>query len=270
MRYLSACLLALPLGLAGAAAGADAPPATAPVVTSANDAQGQIRLLAERLTAFEQQLQNHGVLTLLNQLADLKDELARLRGQQEELAHSQQLADKRLKDFYSDVDARLKALAKAPPAPAPVIAPSSARVDAVAPVPKSPATPAPVDPDADAKAYEAALGLLKDGNHSAATKAFQSFIQAFPNVPLTANAMYWLGLSLFSQGDFRGAGAAQQRLLKEFPQSSKVPDAMVNLARTHLQLGEGDAGRHWLDKVIAEHPTSKAADTARKMQNLNK
>lgn len=278
MRYLSAFLLTLPLCLAGPEVGADTPPVATPNTTTAADAPDQIKLLADRLTALEQQLQNNSVLTLLNQIGELKGEVARLRGQMEEQAHAQQLAEKRLKDFYADVDGRLKVLAKAPPSPPPVIAPQPVRVETVSPtvrspvaaVPKLPVSPAPVDPEADVKAYEAALGLLKDGNNGAATKAFQAFIQTFPNAPLTANAMYWLGLSLFSQGDFKGASATQQRLLKEFPQSPKVPDAMVNLARTHLQLGEADLGKRWLDKVIAEHPTSKAADTARKMQDLNK
>lgn len=277
MRYLAACLLALTLGVTGAAAGAESPVAPMAALPSATDPQSQVAVLAERVTAIEQQLQNNSVLTLLNQISELKGEVARLRGQLEEQAHAQQIAEKRLKDFYADVDGRLKALAKVPPAPPMAMVPP-ARVDPTPVTLKAPVAAAPkvspgtaaVDPEADVKAYEAALGLLKDGNHNAAIRAFQAFIQAFPSAPLTANAMYWLGLSHFSLGDFKSASATQQRLLKEFPLSPKVPDAMVNLARTHLQLGEADAGKRWLDKVIAEHPASKAADTARKMQDLNK
>ena len=45
---------------------------------------------------------------------------------------------------------------------------------------------------------------------------------------------------------------------------------MINMARSHLQLDETDASRVWLERVIAEHPASRAADTARKMQELTK
>ncbi len=95
-------------------------------------------------------------------------------------------------------------------------------------------------------------------------------MSTYPAAALVPNALYWLGLSQFSQGDFKAAIATQQRLLKDFPGHAKVPDAMVSLARIHLQQGENEAGKRWLDRVITEHPTSKAAETARKMQELNK
>jgi tol-pal system protein YbgF len=284
MKTRATLFLALLIAIGGGAARADA--AVEPAATqapqpvprqAAPDPAVQVRDMADRLTALERQLQSQGLLSLLNQISELKAEVARLRGQQEELLHAQQVAEKRVKDLYADLDARLKAQAKAPPAPVmPAPAPAG-RGDAAAPVaaqtakatPAKPSVAAP-DPDAEGKAYEAALGLLKEGNYAGATKSFQEFIQAYPSAALTANALYWLGLSQFSQSEFKAASATQQRLLKEHPTSAKVPDAMVNLARIHLQLGEPEASRRWLDKVIAEHPASKAADTARKMQDLAK
>lgn len=238
--------------------------------TSAVDIPAQLRQIGERLDALEKQSRNQGVLTLFNQVAELKTEVARLRGQVEESVHKQQLADKRTKDLYGDLDTRLKGLGK--PAPAPAATPSAApRADSAPPpaATSKPAAPA-VDADAEAKSYEAAIGLIKEGNYPAATQAFQGFLHTFPSAALASNALYWLGLSQFSQGDVKAAAATQQRLLKEYPLSAKVPDAMVNLARSLMQLGDAEASRRLLDKVVAEHPASKAADTARKMQELNK
>lgn len=221
-------------------------------------------------------MKNQGVLALFNQLAELKAELARLRGQQEELLHAQQLAEKRVKDLYADLDTRVRTLAKAAAA-SPPGAPGMPRAEVPASsqqAAKPAAKPAPPPPQNDAetegKAYEAALGLLKEGNFAQAAKAFQDFMHAYPSAALAPNALYWLGLAQFSQGDFKGAIATQQRLLSDFPASAKVPDAMINLARSHLQLDETEASRGWLERVIAEHPASKAADTARKMQELTK
>jgi tol-pal system protein YbgF len=265
-------ILPLALYACGAFAEGQVPAPVAPPaqVASGIDNAARQRDLAERLTALESQTQNQGVLTLLNQISELKQEVARLRGQQEELAHQQQIAEKRVKDFYADIDAKLKAMAKAPPGPqaAAVAPPAPPRVEATAPA--KAVAPVANDPDAEGKAYEAALSLVKDGNYSAAVKAFQGFVQSYPGAPLVANALYWLGLSQFSLGDFKSASSTQQRLLKEYPQSPKVPDAMVNLARASGQLGEAEASKRWLERVIAEHPGSKAAETARKMQELGK
>lgn len=239
---------------------------------------GRVDALAKRLDGMvariddlERQVQSQGVLTLHNQVAEVKAEVARLRGVIDELQHRQAEADKRVKDFYNDLDSRLKAMVRAAPQPA--------RAEPAAVKPASVATTTPAvaapsaqaaDPDAEGKAYEAALGLLKEGNYAGAAQAFQRFLQAYPNAALAANALYWQGLAQFSLGDLKGAVATQQRLLKEYAHSPKAPDGMVNMARALLQLGDNEAARRTLERVVAEHPASKAADTARKMQELTK
>lgn len=252
-------------------------PAQAVTRNAASPDMAAYQQLSDRIGALELHMKNQGVLALFNQLAELKADLARLRGQQEELLHAQQLAEKRVKDLYADLDGRMKALAKATAAP-PTGASAAPRGDAAPSSPQvtkpaaKPAPPPPPQNDAEmeGKAYEAALGLLKEGNYAPAAKAFQDFLHAYPNAALAPNGLYWLGLAQFSQGEFKSAIATQQRLLSDFPSSAKVPDAMINLARSHLQLDETDASRAWLERVIAEHPASKAADTARKMQELTK
>lgn len=228
-----------------------------------------------RLDDIERQVKSQGVLTLHNQVAEFKTELARLRGVIDEMQHRQAEAEKRIKDFYNDLDSRLKAQARlVPPAATarsePVAAkPAPASAAAVAATPGAPAAPVS-DPDAEGKAYEAALGLLKEGNYNGAALAFQRFLQTYPNAALAANALYWQGLAQFSLSDFKTAVATQQRLLKDYPHSPKAPDALVNMARALLQLGDNDAARRALERVVTEYPASKAADTARKMQELTK
>ena len=112
--------------------------------------------------------------------------------------------------------------------------------------------------------------MRKDLTELEQAQAFKDYLVNFPRAPLVANAYYWLGLSQFSLSEYPAAIATQQRLLKEYPDSAKVPDAMVSLARAHYQTGDADAGRRWLERVVAEHPASKAADTARKLLELHK
>src|SRR5439155_9754321 len=87
----------------------------------------------QRIIKLEEQIRNIGVVELLRQLEEINAELARLRGQMEVLANDNQQVQKRQRDFYLDLDSRLKRLeggaagastgaapaASAPAAPAP-------------------------------------------------------------------------------------------------------------------------------------------------------
>ena len=58
----------------------------------------------DRIARLESQLKNQGLLNLLNQVESLKAEVARLRGGQEEQAYKLELADKRTRDLFADLD----------------------------------------------------------------------------------------------------------------------------------------------------------------------
>jgi chromosome segregation ATPase len=80
-----------------------------------------VQAQSERIAKLESQLQSQGLLSLLNQVATLKADVATLRGTQEELVYRLDTADKRTKDLFVDLDERLKEVADRP-----VAAPSSA------------------------------------------------------------------------------------------------------------------------------------------------
>lgn len=224
---------------------------------------GELRKISaaqeERIVRLEAQLQNQGLLNLLNQVEALKAEMARLRGGQEEQAYKLDNADKRTKDLFSDLDGRIKELASRPAAPA---------ADAMRlQVSQSllPPAPPPTDSEAEARAYEAAQALVKAGKYKEAVTAFGAFIRQYPSGALAANALYWTGFSHVGLSDFKSASASYQRLLKEFPASPKAPDAMLSLARAQVQMNEPDAARGTLDQLIAKHPQSKAAENGKKL-----
>jgi tol-pal system protein YbgF len=226
--------------------------------------------LADRLNKLEDQSGSRGLLNLLNQVEVLKVEVARLRGAQEEMVHRMQLSDQRQKEVLEAFDLQIKGidadlkdvreLAKrqvSPSAP-PVIAAGSKDFRPV------------VDPEAETRAYEAALNQFKAADYRAATTAFNSFLDQYPASSLAGNAAYWLGLTFFSTGDHKNAAAAQRRLLKDYPLHPKTPDAMVNLARAQIQLGETESARQNLEQVIARYPTSRSAELAKKILSLLK
>jgi len=52
-------------------------------------------------------------------------------------------------------------------------------------------------------------------------------------------------------------------LIAAYPDSLKVPDAMLNIATAQLDLGDAAASRRTLEEIVAKHPKSDAAIKAK-------
>lgn len=213
----------------------------------------------ERISHLEARLQSQGLLNLLNQIENLKAEISRLRGTNEELAQQLSVSDKRVKDLFADLDGRVRELAARP-----VPSPDAVRLHAAPNLVSAP-TQTAADSEAETRAYEAVQALVKAGKYKEAIDAFQAFAKQFPNGTLTANAQYWTGFSQFALSDFKSAAASYQQLLKDFPTSAKAPDAMLSLSRALVQLNDIAAARNMLDQLIAKYPASKAAENGQKL-----
>ena len=67
-----------------------------------------------RIARLEESIRNIGVIELVRQIEALNAEIARLRGQLEVVANENQQIQKRQRDFYLDLDSRLKRLEGGP------------------------------------------------------------------------------------------------------------------------------------------------------------
>jgi tol-pal system protein YbgF len=193
----------------------------------------------ERLARIETLLQDRSI-DLARQIDDLKQDLARLRGQIEVQAHQIQTLDRRQKDLYVDLDTRLRKLE-----------------------PSVPMQPSAADPVAEGKAYEAALNEFKLGHYPASVTAFQGFITSFPNSPQVPSAQYWIGNAYYAQRDYKNAIAAQEKVLSTWPNSAKAPDAMLNIASCQAETGQSKAARETLQVLLKKYPGTPAADQAK-------
>jgi len=225
-----------------------------------NEMRQDMRALEERFRRIESQMSTQGLLNLLNQLAELKAEMARLRGQQEELQNTLLLIQRRQKDLYEDLDNRIRELANRPQ-------PVTSAVPATESIQLQPSRTllSGGDVQSESRSYEAALAQFRAGDYAAAARGFQAFLRDYPRGSLASNALYWLGLALATLGNYPAAVESYQRLLNEFPNSTKVPDAMLSLARAHIQMGETVAAQTLLDQLVARFPQARAAESARKM-----
>ena len=93
----------------------------------------------------------------------------------------------------------------------------------------------------------------------APSTAFGSFLRTYPRAPLASSAQYWIGNAHFARRDYRAALTAQRTLIANYPDSSKVPDALLNIASAQSELGDAAGARRTLEELVAKHPQSEAA-----------
>jgi len=217
-----------------------------------------------RIARLEEMIRNIGVVELVRQLDQMNAEIAKLRGQLEVLTNENQQIQKRQRDFYLDLDSRLKRLEGAP-------AGASSSPGATPPTEASapPAAAAPPRPPTreeqarEMRAYDVASNLFRRNDFAAAIDAFRAFLKDFPQSQLAANAEYWIGISYANLKDYRNALAVQEQLVTKYPQSAKAPDALLAIAAIQAEQGDTGSARNTLEDIIARFPSSEAAGKAR-------
>lgn len=232
-----------------------------------------------RIAKLEERIRNIGVVELLQQLEQLNAEMARIRGQLEVLSNENQQLQKRQRDFYLDIDSRLKRLEGGGAAASPPATPAGPA--AASPPPGTPGfgplAPGGSPPDATAaakagsredqarevKAYDAASNLFRRNDFASAIEAFRAFLKDHPGSQLAPNAGYWIGISYANLRDYRNALAAQEEVVKRYPQSPKAPDALLAIAAIQAEQGDSGSARNTLEDIIARFPGSEAAGKAR-------
>ncbi|WP_050463866.1 tol-pal system protein YbgF [Herbaspirillum autotrophicum] len=184
----------------------------------------------------------NSALSLSDQNDQLRQEIAKLRGQVEVLTNELANTQQRQKDFYVDLDSRMRKLE-----------PQRVTVDG---------KEVSVEIN-EQKSYDAALGMFKGGDYKGAGNAFSDFLKRYPQSGYAASAQYWLGNSLYAQRDYKGAIAAQQLVVKNYPDNPKVADAMLNIGSSYAELKDKAAAKKALESLIAKYPDSAAAQTGK-------
>jgi tol-pal system protein YbgF len=225
-----------------------------------DDARKQVKLLEARIVTLEQTLSSveadkeqyiRSTLDLQMQMEALNTELRKLRGQNEELLHSLQDAEKRQKDFYVDLDTRLRRVEAAGTSAA-----TSDRADG--------SKDASVDPVSENHVFESAYALYKSENYPNAAAAFRDFLKNFPQSVREANVLYWMGNAYYLSKDYKNSIISYQLLTSKYQDHPRVQEAMLNTADCQLSLNNKTAARKILKQVTAQFPGSDASEKAKK------
>lgn len=206
------------------------------------EARAWIEELRAKLGEMDKQTETLGrnQLDFANQIEVLKTDIARMRGQIEVLSYELEAAQKRQKDFYVDLDSRLRAL----------------ETPAEPPAPK-------VDPQAETADYETAITALKSSKFKAATEGFHAFIQKYPNSSLLASAHYWAAYAHSQIKEHTKAAELFGKFAATWPDDERVPGALESRVSSLQSAKDAKAARATLELLAEKYPASDAGKRAK-------
>ncbi|MEQ1812836.1 MAG: tol-pal system protein YbgF [Candidatus Nitrotoga sp.] len=188
-------------------------------------------------------------LDLQTQIEAQIAETRALRGHNEELVHDLQEAKQRQKDFYVDLDARLRSVETAATIEAQAKKEAQTQKDAI---------------NAENLAYEGAHSSLATKDHTRAISTIQEFIKQYPQSVHILNAHYDLGEAYFQAEDYKKSLVNFQRVAGSSSQNPKVVEAMFRSVDCQVELKDRDAAKGTLKKIISNYPGTAAAEKAKK------
>lgn len=241
---------------------------------------------------------DNALYEVLSRIEQLQSEVQQLRGVVEEQAQTIADLERKQNNMYSDLDGRLQASTPAqaatlqqPSAPA---TPPVTQVAGAAPAqpaaaaPAAPAVvqqPAPVAPAAVAapadnkpaasvnppaakgnekERYQLAYDTLRNGHNEQAVKLFEALLADFPAGEFADNAQYWLAEAYKINREFDKARSAFGKVVSQYPNSSKVPDALLKLGYIEADVQNNAKARDYLTRVTNSYPGTTAAHLAAK------
>lgn len=204
--------------------------------------KGEVAELAKRADTI-----NRNQIDFANQAEAIKADIAKLRGQIEVLTYEIEATQKRQKDFYVDLDNRLRKLE--PP-------PADAKPESHVAAPKA-------DPAQETRDYEAALAGLKASKFREAGAAFIAFIKAYPNGGLTASAHYWGAYAHAQAKDHAAAAELFGKFAAGWPNDDRAPAALESRVASLEALKDWKNARATLEQLAERYPNSEAGKKAK-------
>ncbi len=204
------------------------------------------------------------VLQLQAQIEALKQDVASLRGEREQLLREITLLQRAQKDTNVEIEERFQKingqLAKqeaAPPSPVKEEALKSSKVNV-----QVDGFEFLADPD-EKRDFEAAFVLFRKGDFAAAAKEFAQFVRVYSASGYKPSALYWLGSAKFARRDFNEAIAQLKGLANDFPNHARTPEAMLTIGNAQLEIKQAKEARKTFNELLKLYPTTEAAAAAK-------
>jgi tol-pal system protein YbgF len=182
------------------------------------------------------------LVDLQNQLEVVRAEVAKLRGQGEQMARELSDIQRSQKDVVQSTDERLRKLE-------PLRISLDGRELLVEP--------------AEKRDYDSALAIFRKSEFANAQLVFVDFLNRYPQTAYRPSALFWLGNAQYATKDYKEAMANFRSLIASTPDHARVPEAALAIANCQLEIKDIKAARKTLEELIAKHPGSEAAAAAK-------
>lgn len=118
--------------------------------------------------------------------------------------------------------------------------------------------------------YDAALNQYKNKEYEKAIQSFEQYTILYPYDNLTPNALYWIGECFYALKKFDTAITYFHLVVTDFPNSNKVPSALLKEAFTLEELGMSKESQAALEELLFRFPYSDEAKEAKKFKAKKK
>ena len=232
---------------------------------SLDQSQKQIEILRKQVELeINQSKQDNrqAALQLQAQIEALKQDIANLRGEREQLLREITLLQRAQKDINVEIEERFQKIYDQ-------FAKKEALSSQKDEEPKSSKINVQVDgfeflaePE-EKRDFEAAFVLFRKGDFAAAAKEFAQFVKVYSASGYKPSALYWLGSAKFARRDFNEAIAHLKGLVNDFPNHARAPEAMLTIGNAQLEIKQAKEARKTFNELLKLYPTTEAAAAAK-------
>ncbi|KXF76225.1 hypothetical protein ATN84_15130 [Paramesorhizobium deserti] len=107
--------------------------------------------------------------------------------------------------------------------------------------------------------YQLAYQYILAGDYRAAETAFREHISRFPSDPMTSDARFWLGESLYAQERYPEAATVFIDTQRDFPQSKRGAENLLKLGMTMSKMKDHDVACATFAQVPTRYPNAPPA-----------
>ena len=111
--------------------------------------------------------------------------------------------------------------------------------------------------------YKAAYGHVLSGDYSVAEQEFRQYLDSYPSSSRAADANFWLGEALYSQGKYNDAAKTFLNAHQKYSTSEKAPEMLLKLGMSLAALDNKDTACATLREVTKRYPKASKAVTGK-------
>lgn len=102
--------------------------------------------------------------------------------------------------------------------------------------------------------YDAAYGLVLEGDYESAETSFRDFLQRYPDSEFAGNAAFWVGETLYLRDRHADAARTFLDVSQRYPNGPKAAESLLKLGLSLTALGQPDAACSSYRELLQRYP----------------